>query len=194
MEIIEYKSPEHPDNKTKTCSKCKKRKSIEEFSRDTYTKDGFRHCCKQCIKTYRDLHKKEIKEYYNKYKKEIKKYKRKNHKKYRLTPNCIYSILRYNAKHRNIKFNITKIDFIAWYNKKEKKCYYCKRTLLEIKEDKRELNKFKNRLTIDRKNNKIGYTLDNMVLACHRCNAIKGYYFTEQEMLILSKIINKQIG
>ena len=38
------------------------------------------------------------------------------------------------------------------------------------------------RLTVDRKDNDKGYSLDNMVLACHRCNSIKGDWFSYDEM------------
>jgi 5-methylcytosine-specific restriction endonuclease McrA len=73
-------------------------------------------------------------------------------------------------------------------------CYYCKRTLSEVKQDIKENIIFTNRLSIDRKDSFKGYSLDNIVLACYRCNTIKGRYFTEREMLKLAKTLYKKGG
>lgn len=54
------------------------------------------------------------------------------------------------------------------------------------------MKNIKNRLTIDRKNNNGNYCIDNIVLACYRCNTIKGDFFTEQEMLKIGKIIKER--
>lgn len=37
--------------KTKKCSRCKKRKSINKFAKDCTTKDGYRSNCKECFNT-----------------------------------------------------------------------------------------------------------------------------------------------
>jgi 5-methylcytosine-specific restriction endonuclease McrA len=89
----------------------------------------------------------------------------------------------------NIVITITKEEFIAWYNNQEQKCYYCDRTLGEIKRDITEQKTHKNRLTIDRKDNNGGYSINNIALACRRCNEIKGNYFTENKMLEIGKIL-----
>lgn len=52
-------------------------------------------------------------------------------------------------------------------------------------------NKGVKRLTIDRKDNKIGYIIDNMVLCCFRCNSTKSDFFTFEEMLKIGKKIIK---
>lgn len=37
-------------------------------------------------------------------------------------------------------------------------------------------------LEIDRKDSRVGYTLDNMVWACHRCNLVKSEFLDYNEM------------
>jgi len=162
-------------------------------------------------KEYQKEHKQEIKERTKIYQKTLKfkeykkEYDKKNkgrfkeqHKKYlkeyRKTPIAIYQILRGSARERWLDFSFTFKDFNIWYNKQEQKCIYCNRTLEEIKNDNRENDKYKHRLTIDRKNNAKGYILSNIGLACYRCNTIKGEYFTEQEMIEIGKTIYQNTG
>jgi len=95
--------------------------------------------------------------------------------------------LYHRAKRSQLSFRITKQQFIVWHTKQIKKCIYC-----GIKENELPknllltLNKgFK--LTIDRKNNNKGYTLNNITLCCLRCNFIKSDFFTYKEMLKIGK-------
>jgi 5-methylcytosine-specific restriction endonuclease McrA len=128
----------------------------------------------QQSKKYRDTHKEAIK---------------KLAKNYHKCPMGIYIILKNNANKRNIKIKITKKDFIKWYNKQTQECYYCKRTLKEIKKDKHYSKTI--RLTIDRINNNKDYTLDNIVLACWICNSIKSNIFNKKEMILIGKILKR---
>ena len=186
--------------KTKICSKCKKKLILNQFGKNNLMVDKLQNWCKNCrqiyCKVWRFKNKKEIKKYIKTHEKEIKlymeNYRRKNKqkiKKYTLSAKGIYLIIRSRAKRFKQKFNITKADFIKWYNFQVKKCYYCGRTLEEVK---KEIYFAKsNRLTVDRKNNIKGYTLNNIVLACMRCNIIKSNFFNEQQMKKLGKIIRK---
>ncbi len=45
-------------------------------------------------------------------------------------------------------------------------------------------------ISVDRKDNSIGYTIENIELCCQRCNTIKGNIFTAEEM---SEIAHKYI-
>jgi len=47
--------------KTKTCTKCKKEKSIKGFSRNRNTKDGYNFVCKECMHKYNEIRKNGIK-------------------------------------------------------------------------------------------------------------------------------------
>lgn len=42
---------------TKTCTKCKETKSIDSYSKDKKTKDGYDVCCKACKRVYKLLNK-----------------------------------------------------------------------------------------------------------------------------------------
>jgi len=167
--------------KTKICSICKKELSTINFCKSPTGKYGVYSICKKC-----DCERN--KKYCKKHKIEISKREEKRSK----CPKRIYYVIEKSAKIRKMEFNLPKNDFISWYDNQEKKCYYCKRTVDEIKQDIREAKRNKNRLSIDRKNNKKGYELNNIVLACYRCNTIKGNYFTEQEMLKIVPLFYKR--
>ena len=47
------------------------------------------------------------------------------------------------------------------------------------------------RLTIDCKDNSLGYIKDNLILACDRCNFIKSNIFTYEEMLFIGETFVK---
>jgi len=175
--------------KTKICSRCKLEQLISEFYKNNKRKDGLCCYCKNCYKTYQKTHKTHRKKINQKYREEHKEEMKEYQKEYSQLAKGIYNNLKGNATYRNIKFNIKKEDFINWYEKELKKCYYCNRMLEDIRQDIKEGKENKNRLSIDRKNNHKGYELDNIVLACRRCNIIKGDYFTEKEMLQLGKIL-----
>ena len=87
-----------------------------------------------------------------------------------------------------------KTEFMFWYDNQEKKCHYCKRILDEILADTEDsLNRRVRRLSIDRIDNSKGYTIDNIVLCCFRCNYTKSDFFTEKEMLKIGKIIQNKL-
>ena len=88
---------------------------------------------------------------------------------------------RYNTKKhhvikkRHINFNLS---FKEWlFLVKQTNCFYCKRETKPI--------------TIDRINNKIGYTKKNCKPSCFRCNYLKSYLFSFEEMIQLGKVLAK---
>ena len=104
-------------------------------------------------------------------------------------PSVIFTVLKHNAKKRGILFYLSLEEFIKWYSNKEKVCFYCKRGVKQCLKDK-GIGSGLTRLTIDRKNNNLGYIFSNLVLACYMCNHIKGDYFTVEEMIKIGKIIS----
>lgn len=97
-----------------------------------------------------------------------------------------YSAIKSKAKSRGIAFDIDCEWFLTWYKTEDKKCNYC-----GVKEDLLlSANRSKSCLTIDRKNNLIGYTKENICLACFRCNNMKSNFFTAEEW---EEIANKYI-
>ena len=104
-------------------------------------------------------------------------------RQYQATPKGRYGGLLFNASKREIRVEFSQQEFCDWFSKQDLWCYYCGVSLRRgIKEP--------DSLTIDRKNNTDNYYLDNMVLSCRRCNLIKGYTFTEEQML---EIANKYL-
>ena len=61
------------------------------------------------------------------------------------------------AKARNLTFKLTLEQFLSFQNQS---CNYCGELL--------------DRIRLDRINNKVGYTINNVVPCCHICNKIKG--------------------
>jgi len=84
--------------------------------------------------------------------------------------------------------SLTKEEFITWYSKQPKECTYCKIKEIELFNNKLfVLNATTCTLTIDRKDSKGKYELNNMVLCCMRCNCIKSNFFSYEEMLQIAK-------
>ena len=76
-----------------------------------------------------------------------------------------------------------KTDFIVWYNSQQKQCVYCGITENDVYLWTDNFNPLVKKLSIDCMNNDVGYVIDNIVLACERCNVIKGNMFSHEQML-----------
>lgn len=175
--------------KTKICTHCKKEKPLDQFNKGN-DKDGLGFGCVECGKKYYQKNRQRIITYTKNY---IKKHKNKvimYMNKYGHTIRGIYASTKSKAKKRHIIFTLNKEEFINWFNKQEKVCVYCERTEKEAIKDK---NRHCNRLTIDRKDNQKGYSSNNIVLCCHRCNTIKSNEFSYEQMLRVGEIIKKKI-
>ena len=85
-----------------------------------------------------------------------------------------------SAKKRNIELNITQVQFEKLV---KKDCVYCGQTPIDGKNG------------IDRKDNSIGYLIDNAVPCCFKCNQMKGKLkvdaFIEHIFKILEQAIKK---
>lgn len=87
-----------------------------------------------------------------------------------------YSQLIYNAKCRNIEVNI---DFIEYQKLTEHNCFYCNKKLGNTGHG------------LDRKNNNLGYTVDNCVPCCGTCNRLKNKFLTHEETIAIVKTVTK---
>lgn len=167
-------------------------KQTKFFCKNKNYPDGLDIRCRQCAqksrKQFRIENLEKIKTEHRKWYLENKDEIRKDHRRYSKTADCIFSTTRSKAKRRNIVFNISKTEFIRWYNEQDRICLYCKRPEAKTLKD---MGSRANRLTIDRKNNDKGYELNNIVLACYRCNTEKGNFWTYEEMLLKGKISEK---
>jgi len=155
---------------TKYCKGCDRDLPLSAFHNDKKMKDGLAFYCRECSSEYG--------------------------KKYRDTPQGIYSNLKgrinFSAKHSNkstwgysrgrTELGFSRDEFIEWYDKQEKKCIYCDLSEEDLRFQNDKFNKGTIHLTIDCKDNDSGYVLDNIGLACLRCNSIKGYTFSFDEM------------
>ena len=158
---------------------------------------------KESSKKYYQKNKEKNKEHKKEYYQKIKEYKKEYHRIYykknkikkkkeygSYLPQGVFRVILNNAKKRNLECNMTKEEFIDWYKNQNRECHYCKRSEEEACKEIVNGRKF-GRLSIDRKDNTRGYILNNIVLACFRCNGIKSNYYTEQEMLQFGATVNK---
>ena len=152
----------------KQCTLCKVEKSQSAFSKHRFSKDGHSHWCKAC--------------------------NAKRAKIWRATPSGIYTNIVGRSNHYGKTgtkvfkpVNLTREDFISWYESEPKICAYC--DILE--EDVMLLSEHyrmrRERLSVDCVENLLGYEQGNIVLACGRCNFIKGDVFNFEEMRALAQ-------
>jgi len=147
----------------KTCTLCGETKDESEFVKHRQMKDGLSYWCKTCTN--------------------------KRAKEYRESPAGIYTQIKSRQKfyrtHQNPRgkpIDISRDDFITWYNNEPKFCVYC-----DVPEDRLadfydSYNKWSWRLSVDAKDNTIGYDVGNIVLACRRCNSLKSDILSFDEM------------
>lgn len=88
--------------------------------------------------------------------------------------------------------NIELKEFKIWLKKQNNKCTYCNFSLDEIKKVLKLFVKesdytLSNKFQIDRMDNSIGYTLENICFACAICNSHKRDFFTYKEFKLISK-------
>ena len=84
-----------------------------------------------------------------------------------------YYKLRARAKKKGLEFDLLFEEFKRI--KSIEKCYYC--------------NMNNQLVTIDRMNNKLGYSKDNCINCCFLCNQIKSNIFNISEMKIIGKAL-----
>ena len=172
------------------CNKCKKYKTKDNFFKNgrkfknpRNNRDGLATICKECIYKASNKNREKNREKYNEYSRNWSlknKEKRSNiRKKYCKSPKGIYNTLK---KRSNLI--ISQKDFLEWYNKQKKICYYCG---IDEKIAKKSSHPLNVRLNIDRKDNERGYEIDNICLSCGWCNRIKTNLLTEDEMKYIGK-------
>jgi len=146
----------------KHCTKCGELKSLSEFGKHRITKDGYAYQCKECG--------------------------RKRQKIYSRTSKGVFTTIKgRNKYYKNKPFKMIEKDFIQWYNSQERKCVYCDIYENDLEKIKDCYNNKNTRLSVDCKNNDIGYEINNLVLACYRCNSIKSNILTFDEMMYVGQ-------
>ncbi len=105
--------------------------------------------------------------------------------------NFLYGHYKQKAKKRNYEFSL---DFDHFDSLIQKNCYYCNQKPEEHKGDLIRLQEkipFK-RNGIDRKDNNIGYTIENSVPCCTMCNFAKLNFSLEEFSNWLQRLYNYQ--
>lgn len=150
--------------RTKVCTHCGTEKPISAFTKHRLSKDGHAYQCRECGA--------------------------KRSKAFRSSPSGIYTNFKgrqeFYKNHGHWRYKPIKLsreEFIEWYTKQEKTCVYCDINENELRLVKDTQNTKARRLTVDCIENDLGYTLDNILLACGRCNFIKNDFFTHEQML-----------
>jgi len=160
---------------SKKCSKCGILLPACLFGRDSKNTDGLDRWCKKCKNaSTREWRKNNV----NK----DSEYSRK----YRLTAAGVYQSLRCSARKRGWSYP-DKEEFIQWFDNSVKECHYCGLPQESLTFMTYIIEKHRFRLTIDRKDNLLGYDIDNIVLCCPACNKIKCDVLNESEMLDIGK-------
>lgn len=152
----------------KICSKCGLEKELDNFGKDKSKKDGLNTWCKKCYNEHNKQYRQQPQQ-----KKYLKQYRqRPKVKTSRKTPEAKYSKYKHDAKRRHYPFELTLEQFTLIISQP---CNYCGSPGPN---------------GIDRKNNDDGYTLNNSVPCCFRCNKIKMDYSVEEMFHHLIKMVN----
>jgi len=152
---------------TKYCKRCDTVKPIEQFYHHQSNKDGRAYYCVTCSRE----------------RSKIDRYKHRNN------PKRIYSQLyhRSQTKGKTHGWNwkpltITLEEFTEWYVNEPQQCCYCDMPEHMLKPYGERYGGRYNRFTIECIDNGVGYAVDNLALACDKCNIIKGRTFTFKQM------------
>jgi len=151
----------------KRCWVCKQYKPLSEFWKG---QDACKPCKLVLNKEWRKEHPRADAKYQ-------RRWRQKN------SVRSIYVTLKQSAKRRGLPLKFSLKEFKSWYRKQPKLCVYC-----GISEEEWGLLQQKTgeghaqRLSIDRIDSNQGYEQGNLVLACMRCNTVKSYLMTFDEM------------
>lgn len=106
------------------------------------------------------------------------------------TKRTVFRLYVAGAKRRNLSFDLTFEQFI---DLSQKSCYYCGIEPSTIRKSDHDNGDFIY-TGLDRKNSKLGYTLDNVVPCCFKCNRMKSDNSIEEFLSHIKKILLKQEG
>lgn len=90
----------------------------------------------------------------------------------------------YNAKRRNINCNLSYENYLDFTEIKF--CHYCEKKINWDPYYAPDCH------FLDRKNNNVGYIVNNCVICCFSCNDLKSNEFTYEEFMLLAPVL-KQI-
>lgn len=194
----------------KKCACCGIVKNISEFHKNSRNKDGLHSYCKSCnASKAKKFNKTE------KGKENTKKAQQKQAESgyFRYGKGAIINMSK-SASLRGKEFNLTQESLAKWWKTHKDTCYYCnlnKDQYIHIRDYIREYTgdnwnilRFKkffqqevhakiSDMTIDRRDNSLGYDINNIVKSCWICNSLKSDFYTENEMKTIGKIIMQNL-
>jgi RNase P subunit RPR2 len=184
--------------KVKACTKCNRLKPESAFCKIAANKDGLHYVCKECDRKRSAQYAKTDKGHAN-----LKNWmKQKDDEGYYRYGQGAIAKLRYGAKKRGIPFSLTPEFLEEWWINTPDICCYCNLPIEEFIKIRdfiqnylgtnNNILKFKRFfgkgsyanirwMTIDRKDNRKGYEIDNIAKACWFCNSLKGDIYSEEQ-------------
>jgi len=142
----------------KICSKCKKKKDINKFSKNKNEKDGINCHCKKCCA-----------EYYQKHKKEIGEKNREWITKHPHRYWAMNSLSRHKLKGYIVKITIDELEKLA---KQTQRCPICG-FLIKWGYGSKQKRAASNSPSLDRMDKNKILTIKNIQILCYHCNAVK---------------------
>ena len=145
------------------------------MARKTFSRRVFKRFMSQAEIDTLEEDPEKVKQARRKWQNENKKHIRDYGKEYKQTPKAKYQKYKDNAKKRNYCFYLTFKQFVSFW---QKSCYYCGSEIKTI--------------GINRKDNNVGYILENCVPCCWSCNKFKRNKSTEHFIFMCKKIAKYQ--
>jgi len=99
---------------------------------------------------------------------------------------ALYTHFMLSLKRRELDCSIVFESFVEFTKTKE--CHYCGAV---VKWSPSSSKKWSTATNLDRKNNRLGYSVENCVVCCCDCNKTKGDRFTYSEFMSLAPILKK---
>lgn len=98
-------------------------------------------------------------------------------------------VARTNKRRRKQKsFNLSFEEFLEFT--KQKNCHYCNSEIHWVKHTGSGQHKY----NLDRKDSSLGYSKENCVVCCKRCNYMKGSEFSHDEFIQVVELIDRLRG
>jgi transcription elongation factor Elf1 len=145
--------------KTIKCRVCGHTKPVESFYKESRAKSGYQSQCKECKKQI-DQESRKKTGYYEKYQK---------------SPDFVFAQLKYQAKKRNIVFDLSEVSYHE--NLAHKPCFYCGE-----EDTKYWVDRYIN-------DHSVGYTIENTVPCCEMCNKMKSHLLPENFLSHCRKVV-----
>ena len=186
----------------KKCTKCNRLLNKNNFSnywskkqKKFYKKSKCKECSKKLLNIWRNSSE-TSKKWNLKYRIQNKDYyykKKKEWEKKMIAKDPEYEVgehIKDGARQRNLSHPHSANEYRDWFKSiKNKVCTYCGCDNEQVNKflKKKKINKKFNRLSVDRIDSKIGYKLNNIVIACYVCNLSKSSIINHSDFKVIAK-------